>query len=243
MARRHRLAVLSVLLLVGAGCQGVTTDPETVTPAEVPSATGSTTTDVDQLVEQHRQELRNQSHTTTVNLTVEYANGTTTRRTDGFAVGSDDTYLYERYTVGPYPESLDNLTIWQNDSHEVRRENGTITTQPSSGVSDTSLSQYIQRVLGVFELSAESTATGFRLTGEAERAQSIPLPAVLLDHRNATADVTLRDDILRTIIIDLEADNYETDETVDIEIVVTVDDVGATDPTRPAWADNTTAAS
>lgn len=240
MGRRHVLVALSLCLLVGAGCQGIATDRPTVTPAEVPSANGTATTDVDELVEQHRSALRNQSHTTTVTLTVAYPNGTTARRTDAFAVGPDGGYLYERRSVGPYPEPIENLTIWQNRTHEVRRENGTITVQQSDGVSDTSLSQYLRRMLGVFELGAESTDAGYRLTGSAERAQSIPLPAVLLDHRNATADLTVREDVLRTVTIDLQADRYGNGETVDIEIAVTVTDVGTTQPTRPDWVDDAT---
>jgi len=238
---RRLLVVALGVLLVGAGCQGVTTEPETVTPAEVPSATGEPTTDSDELVEQHREALRNQSHTTTVTLTVAYPNGTVAIRTDTFAVESDGGYLYERRAVGPYPETVTNLSIWQNDTHEVRREDGTVTAQRSSGVDDTSLSQYLGRILGTFELRGESTAAGYRLTGTAERAQSVPLPAVLLDHRNATADVTVRGDILRTVTVDLEADRYDSDETVDVEIAVTVEDVGATEPTRPGWADDPTA--
>ena len=240
MGRRHVLVALCWCLVLGAGCQGITTDQPTVTPAEVPSANGTATTDVDELIEQHRAELRNQSHTTTVTLTVEYPNGTTARRTDAFAVGPEGGYLYERRTVGPYPETVENLSVWQNQTHEVRRENGTITVQRSSGVSDTSLSQFLQRVLGVFELDAESADGGYRLTGSAERAQSIPLPTVLLDHRNATVELTVRGDVLRTATVDLQADRYESGETVDIEIAVTVENVGATQPTRPDWVEDAT---
>jgi len=236
MGRRHIVTALAVLLLLGSGCQGLTSDRPTVTPASVPSTNGSTTTDVTQLVEHHRQALRNESHTTTVTLTVTYPNGSVARRTDTFVIGSDDTYLYERETVGPYPATLDNRSVWQNDTHEVRREGDTVTVQRGSGVDGTSLSQYLERLLGAFDLTAEPTRTGYRLTGSAERAQRVPLPALLVDHRNATADVLLREDVLRSVAVVLQADRYETDETVGVEISVTADDVGATDPTRPTWA-------
>lgn len=236
MARRHVIGALWLCLAVGAGCQGMTQSPEAVTPAAVPSANGTATTNVNELVDRHRQELQNRSHTTTVTLTVGYPNGTTARRTDTFAIGSGNRFRYERRTVGPYPERLDNITVWQNGSREVRRENGTVTVQTSAGVDDTSLSQYLRRILGVFELQAESTATGYRLTGSAERAQSIPLPAVLLDHRSATAELAVRDGVLRTVVVDLRADRYDSASTVDVEIAVAVTAVGETTPTRPAWA-------
>jgi hypothetical protein len=240
MARRHRVAVLAVLLVLAGGCQQFG-DDQTVTPAPVPSAEVVPTTDTDRLVQRHEAALRNTSHTTTVTLTITYPNGSVGRRTDKFRVGADETYLYERRTTGPYPATLPNVTLWQSDRYEVRRQNGSVTVTDSPNVGDTTLAPFLRRLLGTFDLSVTETESGSRLTGEEANADRIPLPGRLVDHRDATVEADVRGAVVRTVTIDLRADDTRIDRPVRARYTVTVEDVNATTPTRPTWAEGATA--
>lgn len=235
--RRHFVVVLMALLLVGAGCQGLTGERQTVTPVSVPSATGEPTENSDRLVERHERAVTNQSHTTTVTLTITYPNGSVGQRTDQFRVGADDNFRYERRTTGPYPSDVTNLSLWANGSHEFRRENGTVTVSDSTSVTDTTAAPFLRRLLGTFDLTATETTAGYRLTGSEENAGRISLPTVLVDHRNATVAAEVREDVIRNVTIDLTADDSTVDQTVEARYVITVEDVGTTTPTRPVWAE------
>ena len=244
MTRDRLVGLLAGLLVLAAGCQGPGFDRQTVTPAEVPSAERTVSTDAELLADQHRRALENRSYTTTVTFAVRYPNGSTGRVTDTFAVASDDAYRYERRVVGPYPETATNRTIWEDESVEVRRQtdaDGTVTVdvQPGGNPGDTTLSSFVERLLGQFELNA--TEREGRLTGRAERVPNIPLPPDLYDHRNATVEVVVRDDIVRTVDIELRADYPDIGRTVRVEIGLGVERVGETTPTRPDWADEAAA--
>lgn len=236
MARRHRVTVLAVLLVLAGGCQQFGSDRQPVTPAPVPSAEAAPTENPDRLVQRHEAALRNVSHTTTVTLAITYPNGTVARRTDQFRVGPDGTYLYERRTTGPYPAAIANVTLWQSERYQVRQRNGTVTVSDSPSVGDTTLAPFLRRLLGTFDLSATAQDSGYRLTGSEANADRIPLPTTLVDHRNATVDADVRGDIVRRVSIDLTAEDTRIDRPVRARYTVTVEAVNATNPTRPTWA-------
>jgi len=237
---RGRLLVVLVLFAL-AGCQVGTPQPDTVTPAPVPSATGEVATVDPQAVgENHRMALSDRSHTTTVSLLVSYPNGTTARLTDEFVAGADSRYRYERRIRGPYPAALSNFTVWQNDTEEFTRTtaNGTatVTARSGPGFEDVSLSGFLRGLFAGFSLTAERTDGETSVTGSQTGARGVPLPAGLVAGRNATLDARIRDDIVRTATVRAQATDTAIDESVDVRLTVTVRRVGASDPTRPAWA-------
>lgn len=236
------LAAALALLVVLSGCQGLDmgndTDRETVTPVTVPTP-GEREVDVNRLTRLHRAALDNRSYTTTVTLSVRYPNGSTGRLTDTFSVGDQDTYLYERRLAGPYPESVRPFSLWQNATYEViRGPDGRVDVQPSSGFDDTTLSGFLTRLLRDRRLTVQNG----RLSGSAPRARNIPLPNGLHDSRDAVVEGEVRDDILRRVSLGLRADYPATNQTVRVEIEYTVDRVGRTEPTRPAWANSSRSA-
>jgi hypothetical protein len=207
-------------------------DRATVTPVAVPSP-GERAVDANRLTRTHRAALENQSYTARVTLAVRYPNGSVGRLTDTFVVGSEDRYLYERRQTGPYPEPVREFTIWQNRTYEtIRGPDGNVTVQASSGFDDTTLSAFLERLLRDRGL----TVRNGRLSGAADRARNVPLPSGLHDSRNATVSGEVRDDVIRTLRFEIDADYPSANETVRVEIEYTVDRVGRTDPTRPAWA-------
>lgn len=241
MVRTRVLAVLVGCLLLGAGCQSLGSDRQTVTPAAVPAADGSGVVDADGVTDRHRAALENRSHTTQVTLAVHYENGTVGRVTDEFVVGSDDRYRYDRRQNSPFPEDGRNYSVWYNGTTERVREataNGsTVVVQSGSGLTDPSLAVFLERLLGEFELTVTEAATAERVTGEADRARNIPLPIGLHDSRNATVTATVRADIVRSLTVDLTADYPAIDQSVRVEIEYTVEGVGETDPSPPTWVE------
>jgi hypothetical protein len=234
------LAAALVVLVALSGCQGLglgaggDADRSTVTPVTVPSP-GERAVDANRLTRIHRAALENRSYTTTVTLSVRYPNGSVGRLTDTFVVASDDTYLYDRRQTGPYPEPVAEFTIWQNRTYEtIRGPDGNVTVQASSGFDDTTLSAFLTRLLRDRGLTIQNG----QLSGAADRARNVPLPSGLHDSRNATVSGEVRDDIIRTLRFDIDADYPEANQTVRVEIEYTVDLVGRTDPARPAWANS-----
>ncbi|MDS0283378.1 hypothetical protein [Haloarcula onubensis] len=237
---RYR-AVAVVTLLVLSGCQGLDGGGETVTPAPVPTEGDVVRTDATALADRHRRALHDRSYATAVALTVVYANGTTARLTDEFAVGRDGAYRYDRHVTGPYPAALSNFTVWQNRSTEFRRttaDNGTATVRVSErpGFDDITLSGFLRRALSGFDLAVERANGRTRLTGRQTGPLTVPLPTGLRRGRNATLDAEIRGDVVRSVTVRARAAYADTDRPVTVRMRYTVRRVGDTDPTRPAWA-------
>lgn len=237
---RGRTAVV-VALLVLAGCQGFDSGGETVTPAPVPTAGSADVGDANAIANRHRRALVNRSYTTTVSLTVVYENGTTASLVDEFAVGRDGAYRYERRLDGPYPQAASTFTIWQTGSTEFRRttaENGTTTVRASdsTGFDDITLSGFLRRVFTGFDLTTEQAGDGTRLTGQQNGPLTVPLPTALRDGHNGTLEAELHDGIVRSLTVRAAADHPESDQSVTVRMRFTVQRIGRTDPSRPAWA-------
>lgn len=239
MARCRALAVTVLLLL--AGCQGVGTDVQTVTPAPVPTASGAEAVGAGSIADRHLRTLVNRSYTTTVALTVEYPNGTTARLTDEFTVGSDGVYRYDRRVRGPYPEPLSNFSIWQTNGTEFTREqaeNGTTVVRVSdtTGFDDITFAGFLRRVLSGFDRTTDRENGRTLLTGSQTGPLTVPLPAALGNGRDATLDAEIRDDIVRSVTVRARADHADISQPVTVQMQFFVERVGQTDPVRPAWA-------
>jgi len=240
MARGRAVAVVALLVL--SGCQGFDGGGgETVTPAPVPTAGGEVTGDAEAVADRHRRSLDNRSHTTTVSLSVTYPNGTTARLRDEFAVRSDGSYRYHRRVSGPYPQDVSNVTLWQADATEYRRVDSgpggtSVRTSDAGGLADRTVSGFLRRALTGFDVTVDQGSDRTRLTGEQTDSLGVPLPDDLRNARNGTLEVEIRDDIVRWVTVRAGADHPSLDRSVSVRVRVTVQRVGATDPTRPAWA-------
>lgn len=239
MSRRALLTALAAALLLLAGCQSTAPDPPEVTPVPVPTSTD--TGAVEGIPSAHRAALDGTTYTTRVTYRLEYADGTTGRLTDQFTVGSGESYLYERRSVGTYPGSPVNVTIWQdgatgfirragaNETDVVRSSTGTI-------LEDTTLSGFLARLLGGFDLRDSGSASDRALRDSQLTVRTLPLPPTVHNARNATLQVEVRDDVVRSVSIVCDADRGTDDDPVQVRISYTVSGIGDPGPTRPDWA-------
>lgn len=238
----HGRAVAVLLLALLAGCQGFGTATEAVTPAPVPTAEDTVTADAETVGERHDIALANRSYTTTVSQTVTYPNGTTARLTDEFTVGSDDSYRYERRRRGPYPDDeVGNFTIWQNSTHEVRREPTAdgVSVRSATGLDDLTFAQFVSRLLVPFDRTAERADGGTVITGQQDSDRPLLLPDGLSGAHNGTLEAEVRDGIVRSLTIRTRADYPAIDQSVSVVLRFDVDGVDRSEPTRPAWATDT----
>lgn len=243
MVRGRAVAIVALLAL--AGCQGLDSGGETVTPAPVPTASGEGAGDANPIADTHRRALTNQSYTTVVRLTVIYPNGTDAQLDDRFAVRPDDSYRYERRVDEPYPQDVSNFTIWQNRSTEFRRTtapNGTttVTVSDTSGLADRTFAGFLRRILSGFDRSVRRYDDRRVVSGEQNGPLTVPLPTALQNGRNATLDAEIRDGIVRSLSVRARADGPD-DEPVTVLLYVAVERIGGTYPSRPAWANESAA--
>jgi len=241
MSRRALLTVLAAALLLLAGCQSTAPEPEApeVTPVPVPTVTD--TRSAEGIPAAHRDALDGTTYTTRVTYRLEYADGTSGRLTDEFTVGVSERYRYERRSVGAYPGDPRNVTIWQEGATGyVRRagSNETDVVRSSTGtvLEDTTLSGFLRRLLEGFALPADGPDDDRLLTDSRTVIRTLPLPPGVHNARNATIEVAVRDDIVRSVHIECVADRGPADEPVSVEITFAVDGIGAPEPTRPEWA-------
>lgn len=239
MGRRRWLALLTVLLLVSAGCQSTSPEPPTVTPVPVPTV--SETVDTRDIPGDHREALQNRSYRTTVTLQLRYPDGSTGRVTDEFNVGADGDYRFERRHVGRYPGQPQNRTVWQTGSTEFVRQSGddgdvTVRSGTSSGLADPTLSGFLAQLLQGFDLAGQRTADGQTLRDTQDSVRTLPLPLTVHNAQNVTVGVVIRDDVVRSLIVSADADRGADDEPVRVRIVFAVEDIGHSEPTRPPWA-------
>lgn len=237
MSRRALLAVLAATLLVLAGCQSTASEPPEVTPVPVPT---TTETGGEGIPTAHREALDGTTYTTRVTYRLEYADGTTARLTEQFIPGTGERYLYERRRVGSYPGSPTNVTIWQNGATGFVRRAGTNETdviRSSTGtvLQDTTLSGLLRRLLSGFNLTPSHVGDTRTLTDSRTVIRTVPLPPGVHDARNATVEVLIRDDVVRSVRIDCVADRGPADEPVRVGIRFETDGIGDPEPTPPEW--------
>ena len=108
---------------------------------------------------------------------------------------------------------------------------------------------------GVTADTVDVTAEGGRLRIEARRDKDVPtafryvteerslfldtelpLPPTVHNARNATIQVEIRDDVVRSVSIVCDADRGADDEPVQVRVSYAVTGIGEPEPTQPDWA-------
>ncbi|MBV0925117.1 hypothetical protein KTS45_13010 [Halomicroarcula limicola] len=244
---RPLTALLVALLAVTAGCQGFTAGegtPESVTPAPVPSATATAPTgpfDAQRLADRHRAALSNRSYAILVRFTVQYENGTVGTMRDRIAVGDDGTYRWERRTTSAYPGRSRNRSVWYDGTRSaVRRttDDGdlTVSTVDGSYLGDPTLSGFLGRLLGGFNVSVERTPSGRRLSSTHGDAGAVPHPPNVREVTDSSLQATVDGGVVSALRIRGEGTNRRTGEPVTVWFELSTTAVGGTDPTEPTWA-------
>ncbi|MBX0295132.1 hypothetical protein [Haloarcula nitratireducens] len=244
---RPLAALLVALLAVTAGCQGLTAGesiPEPVTPAPVPSATATAPTgpfDAQRLADRHRGSLSNRSYAILVRFTVRYENGTVGAMRDRIAVGDDGTYRWERRTTSAYPGRSRNRSVWYDGARSaVRRatDDGdlTVSTVDGSYLGDPTLSGFLGRLLGGFDVSVERTATGQQLSSTRGETGAVPHPPNVRDITDSSLRASVDGGVVSSLRIRGEGTNRRTGEPVTVWFELRTTAVGETDPAEPAWA-------